>query len=62
MASKFRVTVSEIPESVPVGADLRPSGEEVFKIVIDSFDPVGFTKAITQQPRRKRRAKQEAAA
>lgn len=49
--NRFRISVTEI-NSTPV----EGAGEtEVFKIVIDQFDPAAFTKAVTAQPRAKRR-------
>lgn len=57
--SRFRVTVTEI-SGHPDGVT-PPTETEIFKVVIDSFEPAAFTKAITQSPRRKRRAKADSA-
>lgn len=53
--SRFRVTVTEISTPVETAPGVTTE-TEVFKLVIDEFEAVAFTKAIAAKPRRRRNA------
>lgn len=50
---RYKITVTEIPSDVAV-QNAAPD-IEIFKIVVDQFDAARFTKAITAQPRRRKK-------
>ena len=57
--NRYRVQVTEINTEPAAGA---PAETEVFKLVIDQFEPAAFTRAITAQPKRRRKKTAETAA
>lgn len=59
---KYKVVVTEINDAVVAAPGAQTVTEsEIFKLVVDQFEPTSFVKAITAQ-RRRRKAKTEAAA
>lgn len=52
---RFKIQVTEISD--PFDGATQPVETEIFKLVVDQFDAVAFTKAVTAQPRRRKVSK-----
>lgn len=52
---RYKITVHELGDRpVTEGFQTAIPEHEVFKMTVDQFDPVSFTRAVSAQPRRRR--------